>query len=285
VVLAVTAVALVALVWVQAGAYYLTDTWDRVDHPLHGLWRSSGTVGHGLGIAGAALILVNLSFLLRRHWARLRGLGRLRTWLDAHVVTGLFGPLLVVFHTALDLRSTVAVTAFVSLGVLVVTGIVGRFIYTLVPHTVAGVELAPAALRERVQELSRALRDALGEGAASALDPAIARLGAPPPLLPKTALGCLVALPVLAVDLRLTRRRAQRLARETFPPGTPGRDRDVAELTELALLSRRLHTLSVTRRLLRGWRSLHRIFAVLMVVLAIVHVGVALYFGYDGGVL
>ncbi len=95
--------------------------------------RPSGLIGHGYGIVGTILILANLLYLARRRLARW-SLGSMKTWLNLHVFTGLFGSLLILFHSAFQFRTPIALVTAISLGVVVVTGIAGRYLYALTPR-------------------------------------------------------------------------------------------------------------------------------------------------------
>src|SRR4029077_19984034 len=88
--------------------FYRLSIGERVDHPDFRVLGPGSNLGQGYGIAGTALILTNLLYLVRRRFARL-SVGSLRAWLDVHVFTGLFGGMLVIFHSAFQVRNTVAV--------------------------------------------------------------------------------------------------------------------------------------------------------------------------------
>jgi hypothetical protein len=267
--------------WVQGASFYMTHPWDRDAHPDYEFLRSAGPWGLGLGIVGTALILMNLTFLLRRRIRSFRRFGALRVWMDMHVVTGLLGPLLIVYHTAFHPRSTVAITAAVSLGVLVATGLVGRFIYAMVPHTVAGVEMTRDELERHLNTTREHLRTiaAPDDGVWARLDD----LSRKPNRVPTTHLGCLLMLPWFAFESVALRLRLRRLGHELAARAahTPHEaDATLKDVREFVLTRKRLHILAVYRELLRWWRSIHRVFAVLMVVTATLHVVVLVYLGY-----
>ena len=71
----------------------------------------------------------------------------MNTWLDVHVVTGLAGSVLVLFHSAFQLRTAIATTTALSLTIVVVTGLVGFYLNALLPRS--GLK----ALKERLAEL------------------------------------------------------------------------------------------------------------------------------------
>lgn len=265
----------------QGASFYMTHPWDRSAHPDYEFLRSAGPWGLGLGITGTALILMNLTFLLRRRIRSFRRFGALRVWMDMHVVTGLLGPLLIVYHTAFQPRSTVAITAAVSLGVLVATGLVGRFIYAMVPHTVAGVEMTRGELDRHLTQVREHLRTVVAPD--DAVWARLDHLSRAPNRIPRSHLGCLLMLPWFAIESVVLRLRLRRLGRELAARAahTPHEaDATLKDVREFVLTRKRLHILAVYRELLRWWRSIHRVFAVLMVVTATLHVVVLVYLGY-----
>lgn len=114
---------------VRGWEFYSLSLGDRVDHPDFRVLGPGSNLGHGYGIAGTALIFTNLLYLVRRKFARL-SVGSLKAWLDVHVFTGLFGGLLVLFHSAFQVRSAIAWVTMGSLIVVQLTGIVGRYLYS-----------------------------------------------------------------------------------------------------------------------------------------------------------
>src|SRR5262249_30265243 len=122
--------------------------------------RPGGPLGHGLGIAGFLLMLsTETLYSLRKRWRRLR-LGRTSTWLRVHIFTGLAGPFLVLLHSAGKLNGLAGLLAVLTV-VLVVSGLVGRYLYTAVPRTLDGAELAARDLQDQIAAADRQLR-ALG---------------------------------------------------------------------------------------------------------------------------
>ena len=108
--------------------------------PLHPDYRRlgpAGFLGHGYGMVGTALILTNLLYLVRRRFTKYvpAWMGSVRGWLNAHVFTGLFGSILILFHSAFQLRTPIATVTSVSLSIVVVTGLVGLYLHALVPRS------------------------------------------------------------------------------------------------------------------------------------------------------
>lgn len=239
-------VALIALVAVAVGVYIGADYYhlpaaSRVRHAQHAVLRSSGSVGLSCGIAGTALFLVNLSYLLRKRLLSLQFLGTLRAWMGMHVVSGILGSLLVLFHSSFLPRSALGILALSGLLIVIVTGLLGRYLYALVPRAKDGHEMDAPELRAHLLALQKEL--------AAAGIPAEQLLG-------RKELSA------------LKRRLKGRPEAQLFPLAKAfARDR------------RRLARLGELRALLGSWRFFHRWLAIVMLVLAGFHVAVALRFG------
>jgi hypothetical protein len=78
-------------------------------------------------------MLSNFLYAARKRWKRLDGLGGIRPWLDFHVFVGTMSPAVIAFHSAFQAKNLLAISTAVSLAVVFATGVVGRFIYSLVP--------------------------------------------------------------------------------------------------------------------------------------------------------
>jgi len=138
--MAVLGVGLALSMWWTGKAYYGIAPDDRFEHDSHSKLRAAGTIGHMYGIIGTVLILMNLLYFVRKKAKFMRGRGSLRAWMEVHVFAGLAGSTMIVFHSAFQVRNQVAELASISLAVLVVTGVLGRYMYGLLPHTMTGEE-------------------------------------------------------------------------------------------------------------------------------------------------
>jgi hypothetical protein len=105
--------------------------------------------GHMLGILGATLmIMTEVLYSARKRW-RIIKFGQIRHWLSFHIFTGIVGPALVFMHTGLASRGLAGLTMFLT-ALVVASGFLGRFIYTAVPRTMAGLEVDRRTLEARV---------------------------------------------------------------------------------------------------------------------------------------
>lgn len=264
-------VALGAYLYFRGHGFYRLSAEARLDHAEYKLLRPAGLIGHGYGVVGTGLILTNLLYLLRRRFAFL-SLGSLRRWLDIHVVAGLGGAVLVVYHSAFQLRTAIATTTAVSLAVLVVTGAVGLYIYRLVPKP-GNVQLTArlADVEPLLPKFVRATRALVDEVPCTSL------------AADASIVSTLLTVPKWIVEARARRRAVYRAAREdaalaVLRKKQRGIIRDLVH--ELADLAAKEVDTNATVALMRSWRSLHGFMAILMVLCVVVHIGVAWVYGY-----
>jgi hypothetical protein len=245
-------------------SFYKLSLDDRVEHPDYRTLRPTGLLGNGYGWVAALLIVLNLSYLIRRRFGGAR-LGAMRVWLDFHVFTGLMAASLVSFHSAFQLRTPVATVSTVSLAVVVATGLIGRFLHAL----------APANARERLRNALDAV-EAVLPGQREALKIALDTQPAPNIPANATLLRSVLSIPKWR---RVGRRRRDVLAGVLPPRRAMSRAQRAAaaELYAAAAADARSDGIAA---LLRTWRGLHRLFALMMLAAVLLHAGIAWYYGY-----
>src|SRR3954470_998400 len=109
-------VAAAATLWLRGASFYRLDLHARFDHPEYRTLSPSGPLGHAYGFIATGLVLANLSYLLRRRFARWR-LGSMKLWLNLHVATGLLSGLFGLSHSALQLRNPIATVTMAALAI------------------------------------------------------------------------------------------------------------------------------------------------------------------------
>jgi hypothetical protein len=260
-------------VWVLADLdgwrYYTTPLRVRGYAAPHRVLRPSGSVAHPLGVAGLVMMFVPIAYAGRKRWPSLTRAGSMRAWLEVHIFCGIVGPALITFHTSFKFNGIISV-AYWSMVAVMASGFVGRYLFVRIPKSIRGVELTHDEIRERAEELKRALD-------ASAIDQGlIARVRdverEMEPLAVRTPLG------PAAVRMRLRRMRGELRG--------AGVDRDLAAVVTAAigerlLLLRKLSRLNRTKRLFSMWHVFHQPLVYVTFAIAALHVGVAVYMGYS----
>lgn len=268
VVLVLCAILIGALLF-RGWEFYRLDLDARIDHDDFRVLGPGELVGHGYGIVGTALILTNLLYLVRRRLARLP-LGSMRVWLDLHVVTGLLGSILILFHSAFQLRTPIATVTSVSLLFVVLTGVIGRYIYALAPKP-----------DDPQLDASLEALDTMSSGLGRRIEAALAAHPIPDPGGNPSFLKTLFMIPAW---MRAGRAR-RRIVREHTGAALGTLDDLEAVLfrrvsREAARRAKNQARAAMGASLLRTWRGLHRFLAALMILSVSVHIAVAWFYGY-----
>jgi hypothetical protein len=96
--------------------------------------------GHTLGILGFILMMLTEVLYSMRKRSRFTTWGRMSDWLKFHIFTGLVGPFMVLLHTSWKFNGLAGIVSLMTL-VVVLSGVIGRYIYTRVPRTADGIEI------------------------------------------------------------------------------------------------------------------------------------------------
>ena len=270
-------VAVVILVGLDGWHYYTTPLRVRGYLPAHQLLRPSGSIGRSLGIAGAALMLAMHLYSLRKRRPRMLRFGSLPWWLEFHIFCGVLGPVLITFHTSFRFNGLVSV-AYWSMVLVFLSGFVGRYLYVRIPKSIRGQELSYQELEEKAAELRQRLLEArLPAELLARIERAEAEVGG----IPGGGVG---VSGWVSGELRL-RRHLSRLRGEVRGSGMRGESlhETLDYIEERAVLLRRIATLRTTKKLFDLWHVFHRPLAMVMLLVVLVHVATAIYFGYAFG--
>ena len=106
------------------------------------LYDAGSDLGYNLGLVGGLLMLALLLYPLRKRWVIFDDrFGKMESWFRFHMVAGISGPLLVLFHSTFRTGSINAAAAFYSMLLVAISGILGRFIYRHIHHGLYGRQL------------------------------------------------------------------------------------------------------------------------------------------------
>jgi hypothetical protein len=205
-----------------------------------------------LGWVGLGSMVVMLIYSVARRSRALRQLARLSAWLHFHIFLGIQGTVCVLFHSMhLFTRSygvnllNPAVLNFAAVATVFASGLFGRYLYSFIPHTLGGEQMAAREVETELQKLGPV---------PPGLEPWV-KLDGPP----RSFAGLIRA--------DFSTRRALR----TLPSMNLGPDAR-ALLDRRLKLQRRLHALTAAERVFQRWIILHRPLATLMYILSVVHV-------------
>jgi len=95
--------------------------------------------GHTLGILGFLLMILTETVYSLRKRSRQARWGKMSEWLEFHIFTGLVGPYMVFLHTSWKFNGLAGAVTLMTL-IVVISGFIGRYIYTRIPRTADGIE-------------------------------------------------------------------------------------------------------------------------------------------------
>jgi hypothetical protein len=134
---------------------------DRIPlTPRHGL-------GSGLGVGGAVTMLMLTTYSAAKRVRFLRAWSPLSHWFRIHMILGVLGPVLILFHCKFHFGAPNSNVALVSMLVVAASGVVGRYIYGRISHGLYGaratldelhaqLDVSAQTLGERLPPASRA---------------------------------------------------------------------------------------------------------------------------------
>jgi Fe-S-cluster-containing hydrogenase component 2 len=237
-------------------------------------------MGRWMGYIGGGMMTVAALYTLRLHVPGLRRLGSSKTWFDFHVVFGLAGPALTLLHTDLDVFQFRFVTVlWWCVPLVVISGVVGRFIYTAIPKLEATTEREKRRLDDgikavadqwasmtmsanvlsqflKAQEKTQEKRSSDGADMGAVrfmwflFTSEVERIAAEWSLRFKT-MGAMKNAKLRATTIKLMSRRA--------------------------VIERRMTAYNVAKRLLATWRWVHIAISIVMFVLLFAHVAISIY--------
>lgn len=243
----------------------------------HETLKPTGFIGQGLGIIGSFMMIFGVaSYMIRKRVKKFFNLGYLKNWLEFHIFLCTVGPIFVLFHTSFKFGGLVAVS-FWSMVLVVLSGFIGRFIYLQIPRTIQGQELD-------IKELNK-IKDSLAERLTKEfkLDEDLLydfnRLASPERYKSFKLSTSIIFILKDFFNIRLV---LKKLKNNIISSGMP--KRAVKEIVRIAkseiVLARRIGLLRTMQKLFRYWHILHLPFAIAMFAIMIIHIIVAVTFGY-----
>jgi hypothetical protein len=273
----VVGIAVLVLLAINGYQYYSTPIEERFFNPSHAALKPSGNWGHGFGIIGTLMMIFGVAiYMIRKRSRKLFTFGYLKHWLEFHIFLCTVGPILVLYHTAFKFGGIVSVS-FWSMVLVVLSGVVGRFIYVQIPRTIQGKEIDMNDLASMREELTDKMKlEMLFD---VRLMKELDELASPERY---KSLNMLDTLLLYFKDFFRIRSFQSKLKKNLVVAGFSKIKRKEIKNKAQAeiILSRRLGMLRTMQNLFRYWHVAHLPFAIAMFVIMIIHVIVTLAFGY-----
>lgn len=119
-------------------------------------WRDAGYLnaehglGYALGIVGGVMMTLLLLYPLRKKQVSLFRWGPIRHWFRMHMLFGVLGPVMILFHANFQLGAINSNVALISMLLVAGSGLVGRYIYTRIHYGLYGARSSLGGLQERL---------------------------------------------------------------------------------------------------------------------------------------
>jgi len=242
-------------------SYYNTSLEERFYNEHHNWFKPSGDYGHGLGIIGTFMILFGVSiYIARKRYNFLSKYIRLKYLLEFHIFLCTLGPILVLFHTAFKFGGIVSI-AFWSMVAVVLSGVIGRFIYIQIPRTIEGRALSLIEVKNMKSDLTIVLMEKFK--------------------LENDLIKMIVSFTNEETDVSNIK-TIRNLRKELRNNGLPKNERiSILKMVKNEKsLSGKIARLQTMQKYFKYWHVAHLPFALIMLVIVIIHVIVTLAFGY-----
>ncbi len=241
--------------------YYATSLEERFYHPRHNWFKPSGIYGQGLGIIGTLMITFGVViYIARKRYNFLSKYIRLKYLLEFHIFLCTLGPILILFHTAFKFGGIVSV-AFWSMVAVVLSGVAGRFIYNQIPKTIEGRQMTIKEVKAMKTDLAVMLHQKFN--------------------LETNTIAIVSNL--MSEESTVEGKKKMGYLRKVLNRGDlPKADRKVilGMAKEEISLSRKISRLEQMQKLFKYWHVAHMPFAIIMLIVVVIHVAVTLAFGY-----
>jgi Fe-S-cluster-containing hydrogenase component 2 len=248
---------------------------DTKDLPLEAQlenvhFRAGDKLSVYVGLVGAGLMVVAAIYPIFRRIKLFRWLASNTMWFDFHLMAGTVGPMFIILHSALRLDTWVS-AAFWSMIIVVVSGFLGRYLYTQVPALSSGVELEELDHERAFQQVRARVPAAMAEiDRELAVQRARAQDVARSPSVTR-ALWWLIFQDIGRIPTTIARRsRLKQLGADRRTR------RDLARRTARMIVIARRHVVAPKAQLLlHSWKKVHVPFTVILTGFAAVHIWVS----------
>ena len=238
-------------------------------------------LGYALGIAGGSLMALLFLYSARKRARWMRRFGATKYWFRIHMILGIIGPVLILYHCNFSLGSLNSQVALYCTLLVAGSGVLGRYIYAQIHHGLYGHK---ASLRELTESLSQTTEQlARGDNfiddvRQQLLDVAKAAIEPPASLVEGVWRPIAMAFSTRLMAVRLNWTVRKRLTARAMTSAVVAQHRDrLQRVTEkfigdhLASV-RRVAQFGFYERLFSLWHVIHVPFFLMMIFSALVHV-------------
>ncbi len=118
------------------------------------LYDGKSDFAYYLGLVGGLLMSSLLLYPLRKRITALDRLGKMESWFKFHMIAGIGGPLMVLFHSTFKTGSLNGAMALYAMLLVAFSGVIGRFIYRHIHRGLYGNQLTLAEVSAELRTCS-----------------------------------------------------------------------------------------------------------------------------------
>ena len=245
--------------------------WSRRDDNYLSAENGAGYI---LGIVGGSLMLLVILYPLSKRTNLLKRLLPMRYWFGIHMLFGIIGPVMILFHSNFHIGSMNSTIALISMLLVAGSGLIGRYIYTRVHHGLYGKRMSLEELQHeletkhtellRIYKLDTHLNNRLTRMETRVLQnyTGVAK--------------SLLHVISLAIDTRLLKYRIMRLLKSSIRNHTSLAVPDITITREFieryTAALRKIAVFRVYERLFSFWHILHLPLFIMMIITAVIHI-------------
>jgi hypothetical protein len=235
-------------------------------------------VGYALGILGASAMLLLLLYPARKRVRALSFIGTTKRWFQAHMVLGIVGPVLVLFHANFGLGASNSNVALACMLIVSGSGLFGRYFYTRIHHGLHGRKANLAELKDYADKLRWVTTSV------EFLPDLVARIESEERRVMDRCAGLplLARPPVCMASIAIARRRLRRHVRNSLR-ASPSDGHHAARrpgllqtasgyIDDRLAATRRVVEFAAFERLFSLWHALHLPLFLMLLVAGVVHV-------------
>ncbi len=234
--------------------------------------------GYALGIIGGSAMLLLLVYPARKRVRALRFLGTTKHWFQTHMVLGVVGPVLILFHSNFSLGATNSNVALTCMLIVSGSGLFGRYFYTRIHHGLHGRRATQAELRDYAEKLRWVTTNV------EFLPDLVARIESEEHYIVERCgrLPQLARPPACAATAALARRRLRRHVHDSLKTSSlaslgDARRRSLLQtatgyIDDRLTATRRVVEFSSYERLFSLWHALHMPLFLMLLIAGVVHV-------------
>lgn len=131
-----------------ATCFFLFMGWHLREHDLITPKRGLGFV---FGILGTLMMTVLLLYPLRKRVKGTEAIGGVKPWFRVHMILGILGPVMILFHANFHLGATNSNVALFCMLIVSSSGVVGRYLYSRIHQGLYGQKMTLVELKKGLE--------------------------------------------------------------------------------------------------------------------------------------